>query len=387
MKFMIQLLLIGLLNIQAQSADFSQKQVLDSSHFYLFDTPPYSTKEGEEIYRKRREVWKKGKYNLEFDFYLIFRVLNEDMVPVWKKVLADNPANPILPLWYMHALTRLQNPDYLPLVTQWQYSSNSIYREYVANAYGFLGKSSHIPVLKKWYESETNDYVKETLLASIKKLSTGDSIDRIPYLPVCYTKDTSCIVFFSNAAIASVDGYHWKKEHTAFRDIEYTRNVYYPIQAFSFPLKKVVKPLFAIEFMGQYHVGQDCGWFLEGLPVHSIADGIVRSMTHESSWGNLLVIESKVAGTMITHLYGHLAEEMDVSVGDSVRAGQKIGMLGRAVSYENGGYWPHLHLGIERLPYDEARCVGYADDIGEYVSMEQLVDIFQENSTRHKESD
>ena len=64
-----------------------------------------------------------------------------------------------------------------------------------------------------------------------------------------------------------------------------------------------------------------------------------------TGWGNLLVIEHRLAdGSYVTSVYGHLAKRL-VSVGDIVQAGQVIGMVGRK-GIENGGYNPHLHFGI-----------------------------------------
>jgi murein DD-endopeptidase MepM/ murein hydrolase activator NlpD len=47
-----------------------------------------------------------------------------------------------------------------------------------------------------------------------------------------------------------------------------------------------------------------------------------------------------------TTIYGHLANERLVKVGDFVRAGQQIGTIG--TTRVNGGYKPHLHFGVRQ---------------------------------------
>jgi hypothetical protein len=49
-------------------------------------------------------------------------------------------------------------------------------------------------------------------------------------------------------------------------------------------------------------------------------------------------------GTYLTSIYGHLDNDRPVKVGDMVKAGQPIGAIGN--TRVNGGYKPHLHLGL-----------------------------------------
>jgi murein DD-endopeptidase MepM/ murein hydrolase activator NlpD len=108
-----------------------------------------------------------------------------------------------------------------------------------------------------------------------------------------------------------------------------------------------------------FHVGEDSGWELEGLPVHSITDGYVVLIQHESSWGTLIAIESRISKNMfITTFYGHISECIDVTVGDFVTAGSKI-EIGAALTLANGGYRPHLHLGISPVEYEKSLITGF----------------------------
>ncbi len=107
------------------------------------------------------------------------------------------------------------------------------------------------------------------------------------------------------------------------------------------------------------HLGADVGWYRVGDPVFAVADGVVRvsegppkedgdkkrKPAKTMAWGNLVVLEHRLPdGKYATSIYGHLATERLVNVGDTVRAGQQIGMIG--TTRVNGGYKPHLHLGV-----------------------------------------
>jgi septal ring factor EnvC (AmiA/AmiB activator) len=81
---------------------------------------------------------------------------------------------------------------------------------------------------------------------------------------------------------------------------------------------------------------------LEGVPVHALADGIVKQVSHNCSWGSMAVIETiSPAGDTLCAIYGHLSRFINVNTGDVVKMGDKIGQIGNSVSYENGGYWAH----------------------------------------------
>ncbi len=115
------------------------------------------------------------------------------------------------------------------------------------------------------------------------------------------------------------------------------------------------------------HLGADVGFYRVGEPVYAVATGVVRlsqgpttnaskSKTKDGAktgpqkspileWGNVVVIEHQLAdGKYATTIYGHLANERLVKAGDIVQAGQQIGTVG--TTRVNGGYKPHLHLGV-----------------------------------------
>jgi murein DD-endopeptidase MepM/ murein hydrolase activator NlpD len=115
---------------------------------------------------------------------------------------------------------------------------------------------------------------------------------------------------------------------------------------------------------GIRHLGADISWYRVNAPVYSIAAGVVRlsmppmrerlkaagvTLKGRSimDWGNAIVIEHKLSeDETIVAVYAHLSKARRVHPGDVVCAGQQIGNIGRKSALVNGGYEPHLHLGI-----------------------------------------
>ncbi len=356
----------------AAAEHFPREASLDTATIFHKDTPHYSTEEAKLMHQMRHKAWVRGDYDLERDFYLLFRVLHEDMLPLWQTVIADHPDNPLLKINYLHALSRLGDSAQLSRVASWRSDSSAVIRQYVAVAYGDLGSPEHVPLLQQWHEAEENGFVKRSLTQAIADITTPPS-DRIDYLPVYFgSLPLPTVEFFYNVEIRSIAEMDWEERFDELAHIPNTRRVVYPHQMFGLSLKRLPLVRFGNRGAHGLHVGEDSGWPMQGLPVHAIADGVVRYVSHDSSWGNLVVIESRVKGQLITHLYGHLAEQLTVRAGERVGAGQPIGRIGRSVSYENGGYWAHLHLGIQKAAFRDAIIAGYSWEVGNFISMEEL---------------
>lgn len=71
-------------------------------------------------------------------------------------------------------------------------------------------------------------------------------------------------------------------------------------------------------------------------------------------------------GDTICAINGHLSPYNNLSVGDTVFMGGRIGQIGNSVTPDNGGYWAHLHLGIEKKPFSRAVIGGYDMEIQNY---------------------
>lgn len=88
------------------------------------------------------------------------------------------------------------------------------------------------------------------------------------------------------------------------------------------------------------HHGVDLGVAI-GTPVHAMAGGTVTVAGPKSGYGFAVMIDH---GFGWVTLYGHL-DRVDVSVGDRVRAGERVGLSG------NTGLStaPHLHFEVRRF--------------------------------------
>jgi len=74
-----------------------------------------------------------------------------------------------------------------------------------------------------------------------------------------------------------------------------------------------------------FHHGIDFAWNgCEGSDISAAADGVVSAVDYNSNYGNYVVIDH---GNGYSTIYAHLSE-ISVSVGDSVKTGEKIGLLG-----------------------------------------------------------
>ena len=97
------------------------------------------------------------------------------------------------------------------------------------------------------------------------------------------------------------------------------------------------------------HAGTDLA-AAEGSEVCAVADGTVLSVFDDDMLGKTVTIEH--ADGFVTH-YANLAEEVQVSAGDHVSAGQVIGSVGKTALGEVGSE-PHLHFAVYRnnVPQD-----------------------------------
>lgn len=105
-----------------------------------------------------------------------------------------------------------------------------------------------------------------------------------------------------------------------------------------------------------------------GTPIYAYADGRVVAAGPASGFGNWIVIDHNIGGTVVSSVYGHMYDDgVLVSTGEQVRAGQEIGKIGSA-GQSTG---PHLHFEIwngGRLtggtPVDPAPLVKKAEEGG-----------------------
>lgn len=88
------------------------------------------------------------------------------------------------------------------------------------------------------------------------------------------------------------------------------------------------------------HHGVDLG-VANGTPVHAMTAGVVTVAGPKTGYGLAVMIDH--GGGWVT-LYGHL-ERVDVTVGDRVGAGRRVGLSGNT-GVSTG---PHLHFEVRRF--------------------------------------
>ena len=100
-------------------------------------------------------------------------------------------------------------------------------------------------------------------------------------------------------------------------------------------------------------------------PVYSILDGIVHSLGYDNSQGNWIIIKDDNSSSPTfgyATLYMHLENTPDVSQGDRVVKGQKVGDEGTT------GQITGLHLHMEMQNLSSGRDWYFGNDISYYIN-------------------
>lgn len=102
-----------------------------------------------------------------------------------------------------------------------------------------------------------------------------------------------------------------------------------------------------------YHTGTDFEAFPEeantDVPVMAICEGKLLQKRTATGYGGLVVQACDVDGESITVVYGHVRlSSVTAKVGDVLKRGGQIAMLGKGYSSETSGERKHLHLGIHK---------------------------------------
>lgn len=98
----------------------------------------------------------------------------------------------------------------------------------------------------------------------------------------------------------------------------------------------------------EWHQGIDLASPIAGLktPIYASADGVVSKAQVLSSYGNVVMIKHSIAGKTYETNYAHL-DSYSVKVGQKVKQGQKIGIMGMT----GRSYGVHLHFEIHEGRY------------------------------------
>ncbi|WP_332695395.1 murein hydrolase activator EnvC family protein [Halalkalibacter lacteus] len=103
---------------------------------------------------------------------------------------------------------------------------------------------------------------------------------------------------------------------------------------------------------GNMHYGIDIGKNGRSgdVPIVAVQDGTVIRAYYSSSYGNTVLIAHQVNGQLVTTLYAHM-ENLEVSNGQSVSKGQRIGLMGNT----GHSFGAHLHFEIHEGGWNGAK--------------------------------
>lgn len=114
-----------------------------------------------------------------------------------------------------------------------------------------------------------------------------------------------------------------------------------------------------------YHTGTDFETLPEeqnaNIPIYAITSGKIVEKVWASGYGGVLVESATINNQPVTIIYGHLnIDTINKKTGDSLDAGEKIGLLGQGYTQQTDGERKHLHLGIHKG--SEINILGYVQN-------------------------
>jgi len=117
-----------------------------------------------------------------------------------------------------------------------------------------------------------------------------------------------------------------------------------PFGAYITPQNSPVQPE---RFIG-YHTGVDVEYeeVTTDVPVYAISDGTIVLAETASGYGGVLMIEIELDNTPHTVLYGHLRPSSLPKVGQKVKKGEQLAVLGTGNSPETDNERRHLHFAV-----------------------------------------
>ncbi|PIS31838.1 MAG: hypothetical protein CO001_02700 [Candidatus Portnoybacteria bacterium CG_4_8_14_3_um_filter_40_10] len=102
-----------------------------------------------------------------------------------------------------------------------------------------------------------------------------------------------------------------------------------------------------------YHTGVDFETFSDeqniDVPIYAICSGPLLTKRTATGYGGIAVQACKLNDEDITVIYGHLRlASISSGIGQELKAGDKLAVLGAGFSQETDGERKHLHLGIHK---------------------------------------
>jgi hypothetical protein len=120
-----------------------------------------------------------------------------------------------------------------------------------------------------------------------------------------------------------------------------------PFDLYVTPKTSPVSP----ERFSGYHAGVDFETFEDeqdrDVVVAAVCDGALALKKISDGYGGVAVQRCLLENRPVTVVYGHLRfESITAEVGDALKRGEMLGVLGKGYSVETDGERKHLHLGI-----------------------------------------
>lgn len=139
-------------------------------------------------------------------------------------------------------------------------------------------------------------------------------------------------------------------------------------------------PVSPEKFSG-YHTGADFeilpGEENQDIMISAICEGRLLEKRTATGYGGIIVQACLLDNEDITVIYGHLdLDSISAKVGDTLKAGQALGLLGDGYSTATDGERKHLHLGIHRGTDINIRgYVASAADLDNWYDPIEIIDL------------
>lgn len=131
-----------------------------------------------------------------------------------------------------------------------------------------------------------------------------------------------------------------------------------------------------------YHTGDDVevADITVEVPVYVLTDATITQKQTVSGYGGVVIVEFTANNQIYHALYGHLdLTSVTASVGDELKQGDQIGLLGADKSTETDGERKHLHFGI--YPYTGTELyAGYVQDDADLENWVNPADFLRERN-------
>lgn len=200
-------------------------------------------------------------------------------------------------------------------------------------------------LLQRYVNAEANQIVRWLMivLAVLALVGTGCSSPERDVLPVVSTTATSVIATTSAARI-----YPEKALGSPIENAQ-DRVTKKPFGLYVTKANSPVQP----ERFGGYHTGVDFETFEHekerDIAIYAICDGPLLLKKWAAGYGGVAVQKCSLEKEVITVVYGHLRlVSISQEIGQEIKKGEQLGVLGKGFSSETDNERKHLHLGIHK---------------------------------------